>query len=118
MRSLFEKAKHLCVIHISEVEPERFINLCRHAGLPVYDLVWDETGLFATMQYRDYKKAKEFEQKSGCHCSLVLQRGLVPLLQKYKKSFIFFLSLFFFILLLNYTSRFIWHIRVEGENAA
>lgn len=118
MRSLFEKTKHLCVIHISEGDPERFINLCRHAGLPVYDLVWDETGLFATMQYRDYKKAKEFEQKSGCHCSLVLQRGLVPLLQKYKKIFIFFLCLFFFFLLLFYSSGFIWHIRVEGENAA
>lgn len=118
MRSPFEKAKHLCVIHISEGNPNRFINLCRHAELPVYDLVWDDTGLFATMKYRDYKIAKGFEQKSGCRCSLVLQRGLVPLLQKYKKRFIFFLCLFFFFLLLFYSSRFIWHIRVEGEDAA
>lgn len=107
---------HQCVIHISGGDPERFLNLCKNGDIPLSSVYHDETGVFATIPYNKYDTVKKYEEKCRCKCSIVMEKGVVTYLQKYKKHVAFVLSCLAFSWLLYYSSLFVWHVDVVGES--
>lgn len=107
---------HRLVIHISGEEPERFINLCKYNHILLTDMYKDDTGIYATLSYKQWEEIKKFEKKCLVTCKIVSEQGILAFLKKYRKHLVFFICLLLFFGFVWYSSLFIWQIEVDGES--
>lgn len=106
---------HRYVIHISGDDSERFLNLCKHGKIALRAIYRDDTGVFAEVTKKDFENIKKFEKKCDCKCSVVMEKGVVPLLKRHRIHITFFACILLIAWFIYYSSLFIWHIDVEGE---
>ncbi len=107
---------HTILIEITGGDIDRFFNLCKNNAILLYHLKPERAGYTATMRFKQWEKLHVFEDKCQVTCKILREKGLLPFLKKYKKRVAFFICLLLFLLLMFYSSRFVWHIDVEGES--
>ncbi|MDR3344366.1 MAG: sporulation protein YqfD, partial [Oscillospiraceae bacterium] len=96
--------------------PERFLNLCRHTGLELWNTELRHGTLYAFVRGGDYRTLRGIARQSGMRLRVCKKRGLPFFLHKQKKHAGFAVGLCFFALLLGVLSTRVWVISVSGNN--
>lgn len=107
---------HSIILEITGGDIDRFFNLCKNNGVLLKCLKPSGAGYTASMRYKQWELLHTFEDKCQVTCKIIKETGLVPFFKKYKKRVAFFAFLLLFLFLIFYSSRFVWHIEVEGES--
>lgn len=102
------------IIKISGISPERFINLCCHRRILLWDLI-DYSGSYQfKITIRNYRKLKPIVRKTGIVPKIVQKRGFPFFLQRNKRKKSFFIGLIVCASLVYLMSLFIWDIHILG----
>lgn len=103
-------------IRLESPMPERFLSLCVHNQILIWNL--KNTDLYYEMELsvKDYFQINAFRRKTQSRILLLEKHGLPFFFQKNKKRKAFFLGIFLGILLLYGCSLFIWDIQIYGTH--
>lgn len=96
--------------------PERFLSLCVHNQIPVWNLKNKNLYYEMELSVKDFFRLKTFRQKTGSRIVLLEKHGMPFFFQRNQKRKAFFLGSVLFLLLLYLCSLFIWDIRIEGNH--
>lgn len=94
--------------------PERFLNLCRHHGIDLWELS-SQDGYYCSASIEDYYAMRPLVKKSHTKIRITKKRGLPFWLHRNRKRIPFFLGFGCFMILLQVLSLFIWSIDYEGN---
>lgn len=94
---------------------DRFLNLCKNNGIHLTNLKSAGSGYTANIKHNQLHLLNLFAEKCQLDVKIIKEYGIIPFCRKYKKRVIFFLFMFCFACVLILSSRYIWHIDVEGE---
>lgn len=96
---------------------ERFINLCHHHGINLWQIYPDpeQAEIYASISLKDYKKIRKIAQKTKVWPRVTERHGapFVWIAMKKRKSF--FVGLVLFMGLVLFFSTRIWSIQIAGE---
>lgn len=96
---------------------ERFINLCHHHGINLWQIYPDPqfAEVYACISLKDYRKIRKIAQKTKVWPRIVERHGapFVWIAMKKRKSF--FIGLVLFLGLVLFFSTRIWSIEISGE---
>lgn len=96
---------------------ERFINICKNDKIAIWNIKKDkDVKLYLNVGLGDYKKTLKIAKKTKCRVRIKRKRGIPFILNRYKKRKIFGLFLMLLIMLILFSSNFIWNIEVRMEN--
>lgn len=103
-------------IRLESPMPERFLSLCVHNQISLWNL--KNTGLYYEMELsvKDYFQINSFRRKTQSRILLLEKHGLPFFFQKNKKRKAFFLGIILGIMLLYGCSLFIWDIQIYGNH--
>lgn len=94
---------------------ERFLNLCRHHGIPIWKVECKDRILTFRMRQKDYKKMVRFVPKTHVCPRIIERHGLPFFLQRMEKDWTFYVGFFFFWGVLIFLSTYIWGMEFEGQ---
>lgn len=103
-------------IRLESSMPERFLSLCVHNQIPVWNL--KNNGIYYEMELsvKDFFRLNAFRRKTGSRIVLLEKHGLPFFFQKNQKRKAFFLGFGLCAALLYLCSLYIWDIRLEGNH--
>ncbi len=93
---------------------ERFMNICRHHKILLWNISGSENISFS-IDWRDFKQIKGFSRKTHLRPRIVKKRGLPFCLCQIKKQWTFYSGLFFFIGMIMLFSTYLWDIQYNGQ---
>lgn len=96
-------------------EPERFLNLCAHNQIELWNLVHENSEYIFNIRIKDFFKLKQFHLKTKTRIRILERHGLPFFFQKNKKRKAFFLGFAMFAFMIYILSLHIWNIHVEGN---
>lgn len=95
--------------------PERFINMCNHNNI----YIWNLKNISGDYQFeillKDYKRLKSIARKTHILPYIKKKCGFPFILQKYKKKKTFIIGLMIFFIIIYMLSLNIWNISINGE---
>lgn len=103
-------------IRLESPMPERFLSLCVHNQIPVWNLKNRDLYYEMELSVKDFFRLNPFRRKTQSRIILLEKHGMPFFFQKNQKRKAFFLGSFLFLSLLYLCSLFIWDIRVEGNH--
>ncbi len=97
---------------------ERFINICINNKILIWNIKREKQGvkLFLNVGINDFKKLCEISKKTKCKIKISKKRGLPFLLNRYRKRKIFALFLIIVVLLILFSSNYVWNIEIQIED--
>ena len=97
--------------------PERFLSLCVHNRIPVWNLISRQSAYEFEMELsvRDFFRLNNFRRKTHSKIILLEKHGLPFFFQRNQKRKAFFLGLLLCVGLLLFLSGRLWEIDVEGN---
>lgn len=113
---LFRFIRGYVAFSASQGFPERFVNLCRRFGIPLWDLKSREGGLTACTDCASYKKIRSVARRSGMKTRIVSKHGLGFLVNRYNRRIGLAAGAIIGISVLIILSSRIWLIEVAGNN--
>lgn len=96
---------------------ERFINLCTHHNIYIWDVVKDGIYFYINMNVKDYKRLKQIARKTKTIPAIKEKRGFPFLFNKYKKRQGYLIGIAMFIAIIYMFSLHIWDINIEGGHS-
>lgn len=105
-------------IRLPAVGSERFVNLCRNAGIYLWGLRWTSDGqyLYAYMKKRDYFKIRPLVRKTRTVPLVTKRVGGVFWLQRAGRRASFWCGVSLFLVMLLFLADRIWGIYIEGQS--
>lgn len=97
--------------------PERFINLCSHNGINIWDLRTSSGVITACADIRSYKRIRPFARKSGMRVRIAEKHALSLIIRQRRLRLGLVAGLVIFIAAMSFLSTRIWSISVIGNNA-
>lgn len=94
---------------------ERFLNLCAHHGIPLWELRPVKGGCDASLAASHFRSLKPLVHKCRLHIQILQKQGIPFFLFRYRKRRILFLSLAAALCMTGALSFFIWDIQIEGN---
>lgn len=94
---------------------ERFMNLCRHHRIHLWDVKIQESKVTFSMFSKDYKTLHAFVAKTHIAPKIREKRGLPFVLDQAKRDWTFTLGLVLFFVVLKVLSLFVWQINYYGQ---
>lgn len=104
------------VIRITGFSPERFLNMCNHHDISIWNLKNDGNSYLLHMHASDFKKLKKIVKKTHMKVRIEEKHGLPFWLFRYRKRKLFFSGILCSILLLFFLSLHIWNIEITGNS--
>ncbi|MDD5828230.1 MAG: sporulation protein YqfD, partial [Lachnospira sp.] len=104
------------LIKIEGEEKERFLNLCRHNNIGLWDIVIKDECIFAKIKRNDFLKIKNIRHKAHIKIRVMKKRMLRYTFFKYRKHYAFALGIFIAAVFVKIMSLFIWNISFEGNS--
>lgn len=104
-------------IRLISREPERFLNLCAHAGVELWDLLYKGHAYEFCLSVPDFFRLQPFCRKTGSRVLILKKNGMPFFLHRNRKRKAFFLGIFLAGAILFLLSCFIWNIHIEGNHA-
>lgn len=102
-------------IRIIGYSPERFLNLCSHQNIDLWNLSVNENAYEMNILVRDFRKLKPILRKTGTKVKVVERSGFPFFVQKYKTRQFFVAGFLMCMTFLFFMSAFIWRIDVCGN---
>lgn len=115
-KSLWNYFKGYVIIEITGFSIERFLNLCLHKSIYIYDLRETKNGVTCKVKINDFKNLRFISKKTGCKFKIISKYGFPFLVFKNRKRKLFFIGICVFIFFLYFSSSFIWSINIIGNN--
>ncbi|KAI4447292.1 hypothetical protein C823_001811 [Eubacterium plexicaudatum ASF492] len=97
--------------------PERFFNLCSNHNILIWDLRQEGDVYYFHISVDGFRSLKPLLKKSGTHVKISRKNGIPFFFFRYRKRKILFLSVFICMMILYTLSRFIWKIRINGNDS-
>lgn len=92
---------------------ERFINICNSRKILIWNLKREKNvKLFLNIGISDFKKLGEIARKTKCRVKIQNKKGIPFLLNRYKKRRIFGIFLIILIILIYFSSLFVWNVDI------
>ena len=115
MIEIIRYLKGYLAIKVFGFSPERFMNLCSHHGIFLWDV--ENHGDFYTMKISlsGFYRLKGITRKTGTRVVITRRYGLPFLSTRMWKRRIFMLGLLGSLIFWIWMSRFIWAVEVEGN---
>lgn len=104
---------YLC-IRIGGTAPERFINLCCHRKLYIWNLTKNGDIYQFNISLKGFRSLKPIVRKTGLRPKIVKRYGLPFLLHRYRRRKGFFIGVLICIALVYIMSLFVWDISITG----
>lgn len=95
---------------------ERFMNLCRHRGIYLWDICPHDDMFVFKITVKDFKQLRQIVKKSKMKVSIKKRYGLPFLILKNKKHKMFFCGIILCIVILYILSLFLWDIEITGNS--
>lgn len=96
---------------------EKFINKCINEGIFFWNIKRQKSTIaYINVGKKDFKKLCKISKETKCKVKLLEKKGLPFLINRYRKRKIFLILIILISLLLFISSKFIWHIDIEGLN--
>lgn len=103
-------------VEITGYAPERFLNLCRKQGIPVWNLHPSKSGYVLDLSAASFFELRPLLRKSGTHVHIIKKKGIPFLCFHYRKHKCFFVGIVLCLLLLYGLSGFIWNVEISGNS--
>lgn len=103
------------IIRIEGYSPERFLNMCSHHGIYLWNLKPCGHAYEMNISVKGFRRLKPIIRKTGTKIIIRERRGFPFFLHKYRKRKIFFGGIFFCIISIYILSMFVWNIHIEGN---
>lgn len=105
-------------LELREGNPDRFLNLCQHKNLPIFDFYetqQNESHFYTLKMYaRDYKKLSVILRKTKCRVRIKKKLGPIFLFGKYRNRLVFLMGGIYFLWFLFVLTTYLWSIEIEG----
>ena len=95
--------------------PERLVNRCTEAGMPLSNCRRCAGGLTADISMRDVKRVRRIARGCGCRLRINRKRGLPCALMRVRRNVWFFAALALFIAAALAASARVWSIRIGSS---
>lgn len=115
IEKLLEYIKGFVIIKVSGNNLERFINICNHNNIKMYDITYIENIIKLRLVTRDFKKIKSIASKTNVRIRIVDKYGLPFFAFKNRKRKMFFAGIISALVVVYIMSLHIWQISVEGN---
>lgn len=104
-------------IFLKGEDTERFVNLCRHHKIDLWDIYWREEGkvLYVSLSLQDFWRIRPIAKKTRLFPRVVKRHGAPFLWQRMMQRKSFFAGLCLFFGLVLFLSTRIWNIDISGE---
>lgn len=102
-------------IRIEGYSPERFLNLCSHHNIYLWNLRPSGHAYEMCISVGGFRKLRPIIKKTGTKVVIKERRGFPFFLHKYRKRKIFFCGIFLCMISLYLLSMFVWNIHIEGN---
>lgn len=102
-------------IQILGYSPERFLNLCSHQKINLWDLNVKDRIYEMKISVKDFLRLKPIIRKTKTKVKVVERYGFPFFLQKYKTRHFLFSGFLMGILFLLFMSTFVWKIEIDGN---
>ena len=96
--------------------PERFLNICRRAGIELWNTELRSGAVYAFVRASDFRALRNPARQSGMRLRVCKKKGLPFFLHKQKKHAGLAVGVCLFALLLGIFSTRIWTINVDGND--
>lgn len=118
MRQLFHFFTGEVFVELRGTSPERFFNVCRSRGIPLYEVstqVTDKGTVYvAKMKLKDYFRVGHVAKKAHCVPYIRKKLGLPFFIKKYRNRIAFFAGGIYCFWLIWLLSQFVWDVSVTG----
>lgn len=104
------------IFSVSGPFPERFINLCAHYGVSLWNIKRNKNVMICFSMASEYKTLRAIAKKSSMKIKLNKKEGLPFILKKYKKRKGILLGIILFFIIIHIFSLYIWNIDINGNN--
>lgn len=94
--------------------PERFINLCMHRGVRLFEIEPKSEGFFAAMPLRDYMGIRPLARRGRVRLRHVKRVGLPFIMQRYKSRCGLAVGALLFIVISLVMQSFLWTVELKG----
>lgn len=95
--------------------PERFLNLCAQAGIPLWDACFHGDTMEAKTTLEGYKHIRKSAHASGVHLHIRQKCGMPFFFSQNKKRKGLVIGIVLFLFLLSFLSSMVWSVRVVGN---
>lgn len=113
--SIIRYLKGYLRIRITGYSPERFLNLCSHHQIYLWDLTPSSHSYEMYISVKGFRKLKPIVRKTKTKVIITDRYGFPFFLHKYRRRKMFFAGAFLSIGLIYFMSLFIWNIHIEGN---
>lgn len=103
-------------IQITGYSPERFLNMCSHHKIDLWNLTSCGYAYEMNISVYDFRKLKPILRKTKTKVKIKERCGFPFFLQKYKKRQLFAAGLVICTIFLFFMTTFIWNIQIEGNH--
>ena len=100
-------------IRISGYSPERFLNLCNHKCIYLWEIRRTNDFYEAYVLIDDFRKIRQIVKKTRTCVRVLEKEGLPFFLYKYRNRKLFFAGIVLAVLLLHILSMYIWQIEIS-----
>ena len=96
---------------------ERLINICKTKKITIWNLKRNkDICLFLNTRINDFKELKNIAKRTKCKIKIVNKKGVPFLLHKYKKRKVFLILLILLVILIWFSSNYVWNVDIIEEN--
>lgn len=110
------RIKGYLTVRIIGYSPERFLNMCNHHAVRIWNLKNEGNSYVFQMQAEDFKKLGKIAGKTHMRIQIEEKIGLPFFLFRFRKRKLFFTGIICGILLLFFMSMHIWNIEITGNS--
>lgn len=115
LKELGNQLRGYLKIRITGYSPERFLNLCKHKEIAIWELEAEGNAYEMYMTVSDFRKLKPILRKTRTRITVLERYGVPFFFHKYRKRKIFFAGVFACLILVFVLSKFIWGIEISGN---
>lgn len=114
---IIRNIKGFVKVKITGFSPERFLNLCSHHKILVWDLKSKENAYEMCMTIQGFFLLKPILKKTKTQIVILEKHGLPFFFHKYRKRKIFFFGILFCVFCIYLCSNFVWNIDITGSES-
>ncbi|MFV0440655.1 MAG: sporulation protein YqfD [Lachnospirales bacterium] len=115
MRFIFNFVKGYVEVEVLGYAINRFLNLCNNKEIPLWNVNNYGSKLICSTSIKGFYLMRGFGRKTGCKVRIKGKTGIPFLMHRYRKRKILLFGCLFFLFTINFLSRFIWNIEIEGN---
>ena len=102
-------------IKITGGSPERFLNLCKHKEIEIWNLESKKDSYEMLITIHDFRMLKPILKKTNTRIRILERYGVPFFLHKYRKRKFFFSGVIVCLFVVLFLSRFVWGIDINGN---